>query len=84
MSRSGDTSALARRMRGTGGLPGLEQILDRAGFEAFGWSWLDFERSVLAEQVARKLPALGSGADSQQSTQTVPEYRLTSVGRERG
>lgn len=52
MSRTGDASAVGAKMRGTSGLPGPVQVLDRAGFEAFGWRWLDFERSGVTEQVS--------------------------------
>jgi len=112
MSRTGDTSAFGVKMRGTTGLPGPVQVLDRAAFEAFGWAWLDFERSGTAEQVspderrwrvrltyrapggesgcfegdvevARELPALSCGTESQESTYSVPEYRLASVRHER-
>ena len=113
MSRRGDTRALGPKMRGTAGLEPHVQLLDRVGFEEFGWAWLDFERSGTAEQVApeerrwrvrlayrgpggetgryegevdvlRDLPALGCGTESEDSTHTVPEYRLLTVTHDRG
>lgn len=52
MSRDGDSAALLGKVRGSGGLRTPLQILDRVGFEEFGWAWLDFERSGTAEQAA--------------------------------
>ncbi|MGE3962213.1 MAG: sucrase ferredoxin [Dehalococcoidia bacterium] len=51
LARSGDPAAVRPKMRGASGLEVQLQLLDRAGFEEFGWPWLAFERSGSVEPV---------------------------------
>lgn len=64
VSRSGDPAQLAHHLRGNAAVAKPAQVVDRLGFLARGWPWVDEQREVVASELGDGLTEVVVGGAS--------------------